>query len=211
MENSTKEFRQRNLPPRSKFNDEESTAVLRLIVEQERLLKNATVSPVLNISAKKLKRLPPLNSGDKVDLGTTANNNIEMAKFNSNDEIFINKPTLMKGKDKRELRNSVELGNFAGRSKVPEIYHTPKLVRPRERVRPGGARRSLSRSSSYNLHDRPNTAESGFSDMSDPTPDRPCNPVPKFELERCSSLEVSRDSSDGLYDDSVFERTLSSH
>ena len=207
MENSTKDCHQRHLPPRSKFNDEESTAVLRLIVEQERLLKNTKVSPVLNISARKLKRLPPLNSGDKIGLAPNEKNNND----NSNNNFFIKKPTLLKAKDKKVLCNSVELGNLAGRSKVPEIFHTPKLVRPRDRVRPGGARRSLSRSSSYPFSERPNTSESGFSDMSDPTPDRPCNPVPKFELERCSSLEVSRDSSDEFYEDTIFERTLSSH
>ena len=208
MENSTKDCHQRHLPPRSKFNDEESTAVLRLIVEQERLLKNANVSPILNISSEKLKRLPPLNSADKNGLATTGhNNNNENRKLSSRDDIFINKPTLMKVKDKKGLCNSAEFASMTGKTKVPEIFHTPKLVRPRERERPRGARRSLSRSSSNPLPDRPSTAESIYSDGFVPTPERPSNPVPKFELERCSSFEVARTSSDGEHDDSPFERT----
>lgn len=209
MENSTKDCHQRHLPPRSKFNDEESTAVLRLIVEQERLLKNANVSPVLNISAEKLKRLPPLNAADKNGLANTGYNSnySENRKTSSSDDIFINKPTLMKVKDKKGLCNSAEFASLTGKTKVPEIFHTPKLVRPRERERPRGARRSLSRSSSTPLPDRPCTGESIQWDRSVPTPERPSNPVPKFELERCSSFEVTRTASDGEYDEPLFERT----
>lgn len=124
MENTAENLRR--FPPRSKFNDEESTGVLRLMVEQERLLKNP-INPVLNITSDKRKRLPPLSETSH-DMRNAAldNSAFESQRINrrpnSNEHIVLSRPTLLKG--------------ALGRPKIPEIYSTPKMARPRERERP---------------------------------------------------------------------------
>lgn len=124
MENTADNLRR--FPPRSKFNDEESTGVLRLMVEQERLLKKP-INPVLNITSDKLKRLPPLGETSH-DMRNTAldNASFESQRINrrpdSKEDIVLSRPTLLKG--------------ALGRPKIPEIYSTPKMARPRERERP---------------------------------------------------------------------------
>lgn len=50
------------LPPKSRFNDEESTAVLRLLLKQEKLLSDKNDNPALTITPahKAFKHLPPV-------------------------------------------------------------------------------------------------------------------------------------------------------
>ncbi|XP_031564186.1 uncharacterized protein LOC116299638 [Actinia tenebrosa] len=132
---------ERKFPPRSKFNDEEATAVLRLIIEQEKLLKNANTRPLLNISANRLQRLPPLNAKRSESLDENELENVRTRKPSGHrepgSEIFL-KPTLLKGKDSRSLSDNVSLPGKPRR--VPDIYSTPKIVKPhRDRERPKGS------------------------------------------------------------------------
>lgn len=135
------ETSERKFPPRSKFNDEESTAVLRLIIEQEKLLKNANTSPLLNISANRLQRLPPLNAIRSESLDENELENVRTRKSSGHrepgSEIFL-KPTLLKGKDSRSLSDN---GSLPGKPRrVPDIYSTPKIAKPyRDRERPKGS------------------------------------------------------------------------
>jgi hypothetical protein len=136
----TKDY-ERRFPPRSKFNDEEATAVLRLIIEQEKLLKNASASPLLNITANRLQRLPPLNAKRSESLDENELENVRTRKSSGNrdsgSEMFLNKPTLLKGKDSRSLSDN---GTLPGKPRrVPDIYSTPKIAKHRERERPKGS------------------------------------------------------------------------
>lgn len=194
MENTTDNYRR--IPPRSKFNDEESTAVLRLIIEQERLLKNPA-NPVLNISSDKLKRLPPLNgkmqdsfSDSGSDSGTGFESHRNQRKHRSAEsDVVLSRPTLLKGKELRGFEEPTTLG----KPKVPDIYHTPKIARPRERPRASYGRNSQSCSYSTATIPRANSAEdcNSFS-----TPevdlDRPTNPTP---LEHVDDLRIDKDNS----------------
>lgn len=182
MENTTENCRR--FPPRSKFNDEESTAVLRLIVEQERLLKNPT-NPVLNISSNKLKRLPPLSGKmhDHLDCSTFEPHRTQR-RPKSDEDIVLSRPTLLKGK---ELRGIEELASL-GRPKIPEIYSTPKIARPRERERPRASygRNTQVRSNSTEPLARAKSVEEHHNFSADEFAlDRPSNPTP---LEHADSL-----------------------
>ena len=178
MENTAENCRR--FPPRSKFNDEESTAVLRLIVEQERLLKNP-VNPVLNITNDKRKRLPPL-SGKLQDHATLGGSVYESHRTpqrrpKSDEDIVLSRPTLLKGKEFRASEEPAVLG----RPKVPEIYSKPKIARPRERERPRASygRTIQIRSSSTEPLARVKSIEDYHSFSADELLlDRPTNPTP---------------------------------
>lgn len=178
MENTAGDCRR--FPPRSKFNDEESTAVLRLIVEQERLLKNS-VNPVLNITSDKLKRLPPLGrkSENHAQLDCSAfEPQRTQRRPKSDEDIVLSRPTLLKGKDLRGTEEPAALG----RPKIPEIYSTPKIARPRERERPRASygRNTQIRSNSTEPHARAISDHRSF--VSDELPlNRPSNPTPLIE------------------------------
>ena len=61
MYNQKQGFSPPKLPPKSRFNDQESTAVLRLLVKQEKLLKNKDENPALKPTPEKCVRtLPPV-------------------------------------------------------------------------------------------------------------------------------------------------------
>lgn len=182
MENSTDNCRR--IPPRSKFNDEESTAVLRLIVEQERLLKNPA-NPVLNISSDKLKRLPPLNGkmhDSLSDSGSDSSFGFEphrtQRKHRSVEgDVVLSKPTLLKGK---EFRGIEELASL-GKPKVPNIYSTPKIARPRDRERPRasyGRNSQNRRNGSIVIQGDKSTEEYHSFSSTDVALDRPSNPTP---------------------------------
>ncbi len=187
MENTTENYRR--IPPRSKFNDEESTAVLRLIIEQERLLKNPA-NPVLNITSDKLKRLPPLNgkmqdsfsdSGSDSSSGFEPHRN-QRKHRSAEDDVVLSRPTLLKGK---ELRGSEEPASM-GKPKVPEIYSTPKIARPRDRERPRASygRNSQNRSNSTVTLPQAKTTEdyNSFS-TTEVDLDRPSNPTPFIHVD----------------------------
>lgn len=148
MENTTDNYHR--IPPRSKFNDEESTAVLRLIIEQEKLLKTPA-NPVLNIKSDKLKRLPPLN-GKMQDSLDQFDPHRSQRKHRPGDDIVLSRPTLLKGRECRALEGPTSLGQ----PKVPDIYSTPKIARPRDRERPRASygRLAPSRSSSTETNAR---------------------------------------------------------
>lgn len=182
MENSTDNCRR--IPPRSKFNDEESTAVLRLIVEQERLLKNPA-NPVLNISSDKLKRLPPLNGkmhDSLSDSGSDSSFGFEphrtQRKHRSVEgDVVLSKPTLLKGK---EFRGIEELASL-GKPKVPNIYSTPKIARPRDRERPRasyGRNSQNRRKGSIVIQGDKSMEEYHSFSSTDVALDRPSNPTP---------------------------------
>jgi len=132
----------RKFPPRSKFNDEEATAVLRLIIEQEKLLKNANVSPLLNVSSNRLQRLPPLNAKRSESLDENELENVRTRKQSGQrdgSELFLNKPTLLnRNKEQSTCEN---IASLPGRpSRVPDIYSSPKMARHRDRGdRPKGS------------------------------------------------------------------------
>lgn len=182
MENSTDNCRR--IPPRSKFNDEESTAVLRLIVEQERLLKKPA-NPVLNISSEKLKRLPPLNGKIQDSLGDSGSDSsfgfetqrTQRKHRSVEGDVVLSRPTLLKGK---EFRGIEELASL-GKPKVPDIYSTPKIARPRDRERPRASygRNSQNRSNSTMVIPREKSNEEYHSfPTTDVALDRPSNPTP---------------------------------
>ena len=183
MENTAENCRR--IPPRSKFNDEESTAVFRLMVEQERLLKKGPINPVLNITSDKLKRLPPLNASlpDPLDCGAFEQQR-NQRRYKSNEEIVLTRPTLLKAKEARGM--SLETATF-GRPKVPDIFSTPKIARPRERERPRAAygRNAQNRCKSE-MFTRTATSAEGTFHSNAATPedvvlDRPSNPTPFIE------------------------------
>ena len=179
MENSTDNCRR--IPPRSKFNDEESTAVLRLIVEQERLLKNPA-NPVLNISSDKLKRLPPLNGKMQDSLSDSGSDSsfgfgTQRKHRSVEGDVVLSRPTLLKGK---EFRGIEELASL-GKPKVPDIYSTPKIARPRDRERPRASygRNSQNRNNgSMVIPGDKSTEEYHSSSATDVALDRPSNPTP---------------------------------
>lgn len=177
MENTTENCRR--FPPRSKFNDEESTAVLRLIVEQERLLKNP-VNPVLNITSDKLKRLPPLSgkAHEHASMDSSAfEPHLTQRRPKSDEDIILSRPTLLKGKETRGTGETASLG----RPKIPQIYSTPKIARPRERERPRASygRSNQIRSNSTEPIARTKSIEDYHSHSADEfVLDRPSNPTP---------------------------------
>lgn len=132
----------RKFPPRSKFNDQEATAVLRLIIEQEKLLKNANVSPLLNVTTNRLQRLPPLNAKRSESLDENDLENVRTRKLSGpqdGSELFFNKPTLLsRNKDQTTSDNT---GTLPGRpTRIPDIYSSPKMARHRDRSdRPKGS------------------------------------------------------------------------
>lgn len=196
MDNRTKNCRR--FPPRSKFNDEESTAVLRLIVEQERLLKKP-INPVLNINSDKLKRLPPLGGKmhEHASLGVTSlESHRAQRRPRLDEDIVLSRPTLLKGKELRATEESASMG----RPKVPEIYSTPKIARPRERERP---RASYGRSTQACSHSWESLAgakslEENQSYSADEfVLERPSNPTPLLQADDLSSQgNVSRPEQD---------------
>lgn len=196
MDNRTKNCRR--FPPRSKFNDEESTAVLRLIVEQERLLKKP-INPVLNINSDKLKRLPPLGGKmhEHASLGVTSlESHRAQRRPRLDEDIVLSRPTLLKGKELRATEESASMG----RPKVPEIYSTPKIARPRERERP---RASYGRSTQACSHSWESLAgakslEENQSYSADEfVLERPSNPTPLLQADDLSSQgNVSRPAQD---------------
>ncbi|KAJ7384628.1 hypothetical protein OS493_020206 [Desmophyllum pertusum] len=178
MENTTDNYRR--IPPRSKFNDEESTAVLRLIIEQERLLKNPA-NPVLNISSDKLKRLPPLNGKmqESIDCSSGFEHHRTQRKHRTDDDIVLSRPTLLKGKELRGFEEAASLG----KPKVPDIlYSTPKIARPRDRERPRASygRNSQNRSIGAVTLARAKSTEDNYDCCSttEVDLDRPSNPTP---------------------------------
>lgn len=196
MDNRTENCRR--FPPRSKFNDEESTAVLRLIVEQERLLKKP-INPVLNINSDKLKRLPPLGGKmlDHASLDVTAlESHRTQRRPRLDEDIVLSRPTLLKGK---ELRGTEEPASM-GRPKVPEIYSTPKIVRPRERERPRASygRSTQARSHSWESLARAKSLEENQSYSADEfVLERPSNPTPLLQADNLLSQgNVSRPAPD---------------
>ena len=188
MENTTENYRR--IPPRSKFNDEESTAVLRLIIEQERLLKNPA-NPVLNITNDKLKRLPPLigkMQDSFSDSSSDSGSGFEPPHRNqrkhrpSDDEVVLSRPTLLKGKELRGFEEPASLG----KPKVPDIYSTPKIARPRDRERPRASygRNSQNRSNSTVTLPRAKSIEDYNSSCTTEVDlDRPSNPTPYLHVD----------------------------
>lgn len=161
----------RKFPPRSKFNDEEATAVLRLIIEQEKLLKNANVSPLLNVSSNRLQRLPPLNAKRSESLDENELENVRTRKSSGHDEpgseLFFNKPTLL---TKKDLHTSDNTGTLPGKpAKIPDIYSSPKIARHRDRSdRPKGSYgRTRHRSPEHTnaLDEEPNAHENGYTSI----------------------------------------------
>ncbi|XP_032219605.1 uncharacterized protein LOC116602319 [Nematostella vectensis] len=178
---------ERRIPPRSKFNDEEATGVLRLIVEQEKLLKNATASPVLyaSISPKRQKKLPPINlRSESLDENDFQNNRSRKSPSLDEPDI-LNKPTLFKGKDFR--KSSDQHGSLPGiPSKVPDIYCSPKMARHRERPRGSYGR------SHENLHADCNRKSKSLESCADlknanNNDQRPSNPMFKEDLQNDSN------------------------
>ena len=199
MENTAENCRR--FPPRSKFNDEESTAVLRLIVEQERLLKNPA-NPVLNITSDKRKRLPPLSGKLQdhaaLDGSAFAESQRIQRRPKSDEDTVLSRPTLLKGKEFRATEEPAVLG----RPKVPEIYSTPKIARPRERERPRASygRNTQIRSSSTEPLARVKTIEDYHSFSADELLlDRPSNPSP---LEHTDDLMNQGNASRTINNDS---------
>ena len=189
----------RRFPPRSKFNDEESTAVLRLIVEQERLLKNPE-NPVLNITSDKLKKLPPL-SGKMLDHASldvsTFESHRTQRRPKTDEDIVLSRPTLLKAKELRGIEETALLG----KPKIPEIYSTPKIARPRERERPRASygRNTQVRSKSSESLPRPKSVEVYHSYSADEfVLDRPSNPTP---LEHAEELRHMNNHSFGYESD----------
>lgn len=196
MENSTDNCRR--IPPRSKFNDEESTAVLRLIVEQERLLKKPA-NPVLNISNEKLKRLPPLNGKMQDSLGDSGSDSsfgfetqrTQRKHRSVEGDVVLSRPTLLKGKEFRGIEEIASLG----KPKVPDIYSTPKIARPRDRERPRASygRNSQNRSNDTMVIPREKSNEEYHSfPRTDVALDRPSNPTP---LQHEDDLREDRENS----------------
>lgn len=208
MENTTDNYRR--IPPRSKFNDEESTAVLRLIIEQERLLKTPA-NPVLNINSDKLKRLPPLN-GKMQDSLDQFDPHRSQRKHRPGDDIVLSRPTLLKGKECRALEEPASLG----KPKVPEIYSTPKIARPRDRERPRASygRLAPSRSSSTetNTRIRSRSMEEATEECNDLTfsatdeiLERPTNPTPlenEYDFRNNQEIAARTSCSQSACDDS---------
>lgn len=179
MENTTDNYRR--IPPRSKFNDEESTAVLRLIIEQERLLKTPA-NPVLNISSEKLKRLPPLDGKmqDSLDCTGFEPHRNQRKHRPPEDDIVLSRPTLLKGKELRGFEEPASLG----KPKVPDIYSTPKIARPRDRERPRASYGRISQNRSNSTETIARTRTSSTEEYNDLTfsatevaLDRPSNPT----------------------------------
>lgn len=203
MENEAGHFPNGRGPPKSKFNDEEATAVLRLIVEQERILKNATASPVLNITADKPKRLPPLGTslresfeGDSESEPSTKYRNQTQHQGDSLQDAVLRKPTLIRGKEPREMKENHAVS--LGKPKVPEIFSTPKIARPRDKERPRGSYGRVPHSKPNNpLEDR------AFSSL-DSHVERPSNPIPfemKDNMKPISNTRTSQRTSDFLNDE----------
>ena len=62
-DNSDQRHSAPKLPPMSRFNDEESTAVLRLLINQEKLLKDKDENPALRLTPEKsIRHLPAVMS-----------------------------------------------------------------------------------------------------------------------------------------------------
>lgn len=199
MENTTENYRR--IPPRSKFNDEESTAVLRLIIEQERLLKNPA-NPVLNINSDKLKRLPPLNGKMQdsfSDSGSDSGSGFEPHRNHrkhrsAEDDVVLSRPTLLKGKELRGFEEPASLG----KPKVPEIYSTPKIARPRDRERPRASygRNSQNRSNSTVTPPRAKSTKDYNSFSSTEVDlDRPSNPTPFIHVDEENTARTSYNQS----------------
>ena len=136
---------------------------------------------MLNITSDKLKRLPPL--GKKLE----SHAQLDYSAFEpqrtqrrpkSDEDIVLSRPTLLKGKDLRGTEEPAALG----RPKIPEIYSTPKIARPRERERPRASygRNTQIRSNSTEPHALATSDHQSF--LSDELPlNRPSNPVPLIE------------------------------
>ena len=208
MENTTENLRR--FPPRSKFNDEESTGVLRLIVEQERLLKNP-VNPVLNITSDKLKRLPPLSEA----LHDSRNAQLENPAF---------EPKRIHRRPKSNEDRATFLKGALGKPKIPEIYSTPKIARPRQRERPRasyGRHIEIQRNHSEPIEWKESIEEYKGSSTNDFFLDRPSNPTPLQETNKLMDQEtVSRtinkdgfeyESEDDLIDIAQIEEKYALH
>ena len=119
--------KQPKLPPKSRFNDEESTAVLRLLVKQKKLLKNMDENPALRLTPEKsVRHLPPVTpelgeeTRAKENSGTHVHN--ELSHYN-------HLPACISGENSRP----VSAGG---------IYRSPKLARAKERPKVSYGRRS---------------------------------------------------------------------
>lgn len=122
------------LPPKSRFNDEESTAVLRLLLKQQKLLNNKDDNPALKIvPGKSSKRLPPVCQHQ----GGTYNE----------DKMFgDDQPTMDSHQNKcRNTLSSFNVlplpGSAASMGTSEGIFRSPKLARPKERPKGSYGRR----------------------------------------------------------------------
>ena len=174
MENETARLPKSRVPPKSKFNDEEATAILRLIVEQEKILNDATVSPVLNITADKLKKLPPLplnresvDDDDELEISGNSSSHGNRHQENSCLDALLCKPTLTRAREQKEIA-VCDNTKTLGKAKIPHIYSTPRIVRRRGKERP---RESYGRAS---RNERPQTYRQDSLDKLDTS--RPGNP-----------------------------------
>jgi len=106
-------------------------------------------------------------------------------------DVVLSRPTLLKGK---EFRGIEELATL-GKPKVPDIYSTPKIARPRDRERPRASygRNSQNRSNGTMVIPREKGNEEYHSfPRTDVALDRPSNPTP---LQHEDDLREDRENS----------------
>jgi hypothetical protein len=110
------------LPPKSRFNDEESTAVLRLLIKQEKLLKNKDENPALRLTPEKSGRHLPAVMADQRE----GQRRKEMMTTQEDLTYYKQLPVC----------TSSERSAFAG-----GIYQSPKLARAKDRPKGSYGRR----------------------------------------------------------------------
>ena len=121
------------LPPKSRFNDQESTAVLRLLVKQEKLLKNKDENPALRQTPEKSTRhLPPVTP----DTG----------------EVGGPKEMIRTKEDLSYSRHLPEYTSGERPESAGGIYQSPKLARAKERPKGSYGRRQKQQQQQQQQH-----------------------------------------------------------
>ena len=119
-DNNDQRYSAPKLPPMSRFNDEESSAVLRLLINQERLLKDKDENPALRQTPEKSIRHLPAVMSEQAEEGTRKQETQEDLSH------YKHLPT----------RTSNDRPAFAG-----GIFQSPKLARAKGRPKGSCGRR----------------------------------------------------------------------
>ena len=120
---------QPKLPPKSRFNDEESTAVLRLLAKQKKLLTNKDENPALRLTPEKsVRNLPPVTP-EPVEATENMGTHSKLSYYN-------------------HLPASISSENVRPAS-AGGIYRSPKLARAKERPKGSYGRRQKQHQKHY--------------------------------------------------------------